>query len=137
MDLDNNQYPDILVGAYDSNNAVYLKSAPVVHLDSEGEQEPETKQADCESPLDWDDYTNSAEFKEMLSWVSPGWGEISSVSDRSEHLREDTDDLLDKLQADEEPRSMDASERIEPAVESSAALAAHKRRRQRRQQPHQ
>lgn len=35
MDLDNNQYPDILVGAYESNNAVYLKSAPVVHLDSE------------------------------------------------------------------------------------------------------
>ena len=35
MDLDQNQYPDILVGAYESNNAVYLKSAPVVHLDSE------------------------------------------------------------------------------------------------------
>ena len=32
MDLDRNEYPDILVGAYDSNNAVYLKSAPVVHL---------------------------------------------------------------------------------------------------------
>ena len=35
MDLDQNQYPDIVVGAYESNNAVYLKSAPVVHLDSE------------------------------------------------------------------------------------------------------
>ena len=35
MDLDNNNYPDLLVGAYESNNAVYLKSAPVVHLDSE------------------------------------------------------------------------------------------------------
>ena len=32
MDLDKNEYPDIVVGAYDSNNAVYLKSAPVVHL---------------------------------------------------------------------------------------------------------
>ena len=35
MDLDNNNYPDLLVGAYESNNAVFLKSAPVVHLDSE------------------------------------------------------------------------------------------------------
>ena len=35
MDLDNNEYPDVLVGAYDSNNAVFLKSAPVVHLDSQ------------------------------------------------------------------------------------------------------
>ena len=35
MDLDNNQYPDLLVGAYESGNAVYLKSAPVVHLESE------------------------------------------------------------------------------------------------------
>lgn len=34
MDLDQNQYPDLLVGAYDSSNAVYLKSAPVVHLES-------------------------------------------------------------------------------------------------------
>ena len=34
MDLDNNEYPDLLVGAYESNNAVFLKSAPVVHLDS-------------------------------------------------------------------------------------------------------
>ena len=35
MDLDNNEYPDLLVGAYESNNAVFLKSAPVVHLDSQ------------------------------------------------------------------------------------------------------
>ena len=35
MDLDNNEYPDLLVGAYDSNSAVFLKSAPVVHLDSQ------------------------------------------------------------------------------------------------------
>lgn len=34
MDLDNNEYPDLLVGAYDSSNAVYLRSAPVVHLKS-------------------------------------------------------------------------------------------------------
>ena len=32
MDLDGNQYPDILVGAYESNNAVYLKSLPVINL---------------------------------------------------------------------------------------------------------
>ena len=29
------RYPDLLVGAYESNNAVFLKSAPVVHLNSE------------------------------------------------------------------------------------------------------
>ena len=34
MDLDGNQYPDVLVGAYESSNAVYIRSAPVVHLDS-------------------------------------------------------------------------------------------------------
>ncbi len=34
MDLDNNEYPDLLIGAYESTNAIYLKSAPVVHLDS-------------------------------------------------------------------------------------------------------
>ena len=32
MDLDKNLYPDLLVGAYESGNAVYLKSAPVVQV---------------------------------------------------------------------------------------------------------
>ena len=35
MDLDGNEYPDLLVGAYESAKAVYLKSSPVVHLKSE------------------------------------------------------------------------------------------------------
>ncbi len=34
MDLDRNEYPDLLVGAYESANAVFLRSAPVVHLDT-------------------------------------------------------------------------------------------------------
>ena len=34
MDLDGNEYPDVLVGAYESANAVYMRSAPVVHLTS-------------------------------------------------------------------------------------------------------
>nr|XP_040578055.1 integrin alpha-PS2-like isoform X3 [Lepeophtheirus salmonis] len=34
-DLDDNQYPDVLVGAYDSSQAVYLKSSPVIHLNSD------------------------------------------------------------------------------------------------------
>ena len=34
MDLDKNFYPDLLVGAYESNNAVYLRSEPVVNLDA-------------------------------------------------------------------------------------------------------
>jgi integrin alpha 8 len=32
MDLDNNQYPDLLVGAYQSGHAVHLRSSPVVHM---------------------------------------------------------------------------------------------------------
>jgi integrin alpha 8 len=46
MDLDNNEYPDLLIGAYESNNAVYLKSAPVVHLDSEVQFQVASKQVD-------------------------------------------------------------------------------------------
>ena len=38
MDLDGNEYPDLLVGAYESAKAVYLKSSPVVHLKSEVSQ---------------------------------------------------------------------------------------------------
>lgn len=38
MDLDENNYPDMLVGAYESSNAVYLRSAPVVHLTSKVRQ---------------------------------------------------------------------------------------------------
>ena len=32
MDMDGNDYPDILVGAYDSGHAVYMRSAPVAHM---------------------------------------------------------------------------------------------------------
>jgi hypothetical protein len=34
MDIDRNKYPDLLIGAYESGNAVYLKSAPVLQMDS-------------------------------------------------------------------------------------------------------
>ncbi len=34
MDVDRNRYPDLLIGAYESGNAVYLKSAPVVQMQS-------------------------------------------------------------------------------------------------------
>lgn len=32
LDMDGNEYPDLLVGAYDSDRVVYLKSRPVVQL---------------------------------------------------------------------------------------------------------
>ncbi len=35
MDLDRNEYPDLLVGAYDSASAVHLRSAPVVHVEAD------------------------------------------------------------------------------------------------------
>ena len=35
MDVDNNQYPDIIVGAHNSNSAVVLRSHPVVHYQGE------------------------------------------------------------------------------------------------------
>ena len=41
MDLDENEYPDLLIGAYESASAVYLKSAPVVHLDSKVQWDPD------------------------------------------------------------------------------------------------
>merc|ERR1719411_1918829 len=32
MDMDGNNYPDILVGAYDSGHAIHMRSAPVAHM---------------------------------------------------------------------------------------------------------
>ncbi|XP_063227924.1 integrin alpha-PS2 isoform X2 [Bacillus rossius redtenbacheri] len=34
IDLDENEYPDLVVGAYEANTAVFLKSRPVVKVDS-------------------------------------------------------------------------------------------------------
>jgi integrin alpha 8 len=51
MDLDENNYPDLLVGAYDSNNAVYLRSAPVVHLQSKANFRVASKQVKKEFAL--------------------------------------------------------------------------------------
>ena len=32
MDMDGNDYPDLLVGAYDSGHAVHMRTAPVAHV---------------------------------------------------------------------------------------------------------
>lgn len=48
LDMDNNQYPDLLVGAYDSGHAVYMKAAPVVHMTAAVSFDRESKQIDLE-----------------------------------------------------------------------------------------
>lgn len=46
--MDNNQYPDILIGAYESGHAVHMMSAPVVHMVAEISFERESKQIDLD-----------------------------------------------------------------------------------------
>ncbi len=35
MDLDQNKYPDLLIGAYESGHTVHMRAAPVVHITAE------------------------------------------------------------------------------------------------------
>lgn len=59
MDLDGNEYPDVLVGAYDSGHAVFFRSAPVVHLDAKVRpyvvykdlKDPELKMSGCKGNI--------------------------------------------------------------------------------------
>ncbi len=48
MDMDNNKYPDLLVGAYDSGHAVHLRAAPVVHMEAIISYERPSKQIDLD-----------------------------------------------------------------------------------------
>ena len=46
--MDNNKYPDLLVGAYDSGHAVHLRAAPVVHMEAIISYERPSKQIDLD-----------------------------------------------------------------------------------------
>jgi len=48
MDMDDNKYPDLLVGAYDSGHAVHMRSAPVVHMKASVNFDENSKQIDLE-----------------------------------------------------------------------------------------
>jgi len=48
MDMDDNKYPDLLVGAYDSGHAVHMRSAPVVHMTASVNFDENSKQIDLE-----------------------------------------------------------------------------------------
>ena len=48
MDLDRNQYPDLLVGAYNSGHAVHLRAAPVIHMKAEISFDRTSKQINLE-----------------------------------------------------------------------------------------
>jgi len=50
LDVDGNEYPDVVVGAYGSDNAVYFKSRPVVYVNPvEIRYDLETKEIDLEN----------------------------------------------------------------------------------------
>ena len=46
--MDDNKYPDLLVGAYDSGHAVHMRSAPVVHMTASVNFDENSKQIDLE-----------------------------------------------------------------------------------------
>jgi len=48
MDMDDNKYPDLLVGAYHSGHAVHMRSAPVVHMTASVSFDENSKQIDLE-----------------------------------------------------------------------------------------
>ncbi len=48
MDLDRNEYPDLLVGAYESGHAVHLRSAPVLQMDARVNFRAQSKQIDLD-----------------------------------------------------------------------------------------
>ena len=48
MDMDDNKYPDLLVGAYNSGHAVHMRSAPVVHMKASVNFDENSKQIDLE-----------------------------------------------------------------------------------------
>eukprot|EP00092_Neocalanus_flemingeri_P075464 GFUD01093478.1.p1 GENE.GFUD01093478.1~~GFUD01093478.1.p1 ORF type:complete len:1604 (-),score=365.26 GFUD01093478.1:1523-5899(-) len=48
MDMDDNKYPDLLVGAYHSGHAVHMRAAPVVHMTASVNFDENSKQIDLE-----------------------------------------------------------------------------------------
>ena len=68
--MDHNGYPDIVIGSYQSNNAVVLRSRPVVHIIADMTSEPgQISHTTTQCPIDGHPY-NCFKLKVCLRFTA-------------------------------------------------------------------